>query len=121
MINKSTDNESVEGRKYKIVYEYVKNAWIPFRLIEMKHAIFTFILEHDYETMSEFINKIANEKIDLSMYRETYIMLHEKRIAPIALRTHIMRTKINKTKYIHVLFTQKKWLSFNLQELAHHQ
>jgi len=75
-----SDNESVEGREYQILYEYVKNAWIPFRLIEMKHVIFTFILEHDYESATAYINKIAGEKLDLSTYKETYMTLHKKRM-----------------------------------------
>lgn len=75
-----SDNESINGREYKIIYEYTQKAWIPFRLIEMKHAIFTFILEHDFERTSKFINKVANREINLSSYKEIYNSLHEKRI-----------------------------------------
>lgn len=74
------DDESIEERKYKILYEYIKNAWISFRLIEMKHVIFTFILEYDYEEMLKFINQFTDKAITLSEYKETYMMLHDKRI-----------------------------------------
>ena len=37
-------------RQNKIVYDYAKTAWTPFRLIEMKHIIFTFVLEYDCST-----------------------------------------------------------------------
>ena len=75
-----TECESVAGREYKVLYEYAQQAWEPFQLIEMKHIIFTFILEHDYETTSEFINKVADRKIDLSSYKESYQKLYKKRM-----------------------------------------
>ena len=75
-----SDNESIDGRAYSISYEYMKNAWVPFRLIEMKHVIFTFILEHDYEATIKYINKIAEKDLDFSAFKDTYISLHKKRM-----------------------------------------
>lgn len=72
-------NESVEDREYKIVYEYTKNMWTPFHLIEMKHVIFTFILENDFETASKFISEI-NKEIDLSKFEDTYEKMHHERL-----------------------------------------
>lgn len=75
-----SDNVSIDGREYSILYEYMKNAWVPFRLIEMKHVIFTFILEHDYDTTIKFINEIADKDLDFSAFKGTYTSLHEKRM-----------------------------------------
>ena len=74
------ENKSIEDRGYKIIYEYAKNTWIPFRLIEMKHIIFTFILEHDYEEMFQYVKKYSESAIDFSNYEKTYNDLHQKRV-----------------------------------------
>lgn len=74
------DNKTIEDREYKIIYEYARNTWIPFRLIEMKHIIFTFILEHAYEEMFQYVNKCSGSVIDFSNYEETYKALHKKRV-----------------------------------------
>lgn len=75
-----SENNSIGEREYEIIYEYIKKAWIPFRLIEMKHAIFTFILEYNFDTTLKFINGVANREIDLSSYEVTYQALHEERM-----------------------------------------
>ena len=73
-------NGMIASREYKIVYDYSKNTWKPFRLIEMKHVIFTFILENSFEDTSEFVNSIAGKTIDISKLKERYQGLHEKRL-----------------------------------------
>lgn len=71
---------SIADRQYKNLYEYAKSTWTPFRLIEMKHVIFTFILENDFHSLAEFISKTFSKKdIDLSGFEATYTELHHKR------------------------------------------
>lgn len=75
-----SNSDSVADRENKIIYEYAKNTWTPFRLIEMKHVIFTFILENDFQTLSTFINNTFGENVDISEFEASYMELHDKRI-----------------------------------------
>lgn len=69
-----------EERAYQIIYEYAKNSWMPFRIIEMKHVIFTFVLENDFLRLTRFIDEVLETHIDISGLRESYDNLHSKRI-----------------------------------------
>lgn len=73
-------NDNIDDREYKIVYEYSQDTWTPFLLIEMKHVIFTFILENDFDTTSRFINSIAGKYVDISSLKEEYQRLHIERM-----------------------------------------
>lgn len=70
----------VNEREDKIIYEFSKNTWVPFRLIEMKHIIFTFILESDYNTFSNFVKEHFDPTIDISNLEADYNALHKKRV-----------------------------------------
>lgn len=76
------EEDSIANREYKIIYEYAQNAWMPFRLIEMKHVIFTFILENDFDVLIDFIqtNFPDADLQNLSAFKESYTQLHEKRM-----------------------------------------
>ena len=76
----ATRNDTIANREYKIIHEYSKNTWTPFRLIEMKHVIFTFILENDFCTTSKFINDIAGRDVDISSIEKSYQELHLERM-----------------------------------------
>ena len=58
-----TEGTENEKREYKIIYEYAKNTWMPFRLIEMKHVIFTFILEHSFEEFCDYITNFTSSPV----------------------------------------------------------
>lgn len=71
---------SIQQREDKIIYEYAKSNWIPFRLIEVKHIIFTFILEEDFDRLIAFMQA---EKIDtkaIEPLKEQFNELHRKRL-----------------------------------------
>ena len=72
--------DDLSNRQYKIIYEYAQNMWTQFRLIEMKHVIFTFILENDFKSLQEFINCTFGEKVDISSLEASYTVLHKKRM-----------------------------------------
>ena len=75
-----TGNDTIDERESKIIYEYAKSTWEAFRLIEMKHIIFTFILENSFEELSTFIDTLADTKINLSNLAEEYNKLHKERL-----------------------------------------
>jgi len=77
---KETGNDTIDERESKIIYEYAKNTWESFRLIEMKHIIFTFILENTFEELITFIDTLTDAKIDLSDLTEEYNKLHTERL-----------------------------------------
>lgn len=71
-------NDSISDRSDTIIYNFSQN-WKQFRLIEMKHVIFTFILDNPFEQLKEFVLSFDN-KIDLSSFEKTYIELHNTRL-----------------------------------------
>ena len=77
---RAISNDTNAEREYKIICEYSKNTWTPFRLIEMKHVIFTFILEYSFRDTSDFINSVAGKAIDISKIKDKFQALHEKRL-----------------------------------------
>lgn len=72
------ENISISARADKIIYNYSKK-WTPFRLIEMKHVIFTFILENPFDKLTEFISKI-DKNINILDLETSYNELHTSRI-----------------------------------------
>lgn len=73
-------NDSISGREEKIIYEYSKSTWVPFRLIEMKHIIFTFILEDDFNTFEEYVKTKIDSTLDLSSLASEFDQLHSERL-----------------------------------------
>ena len=76
--------DSIQSREDKIIYCYAKDAWKPFRLIEVKHIIFSFALEENYDRLIAFMKsewpkeKEAFSKLDV--LEKEFNELHEKRI-----------------------------------------
>jgi len=74
-------NGTIEDREYKIVYDFAKKAWMPFQIIEMKHVIFTFILEYDFQETKDFIYQFTDDNIEkIEKLNDEYQELHKKRI-----------------------------------------
>ena len=76
--------ESIEERSNKIIYEFAQKTWMPFQLIEMKHIIFTFILENDFDSFLSFIKSTLSndgEPKALLELKERYDELHSKRMS----------------------------------------
>lgn len=74
------NGNNVDDRQYRIVYNYAKESWSPFRIIEMKHVIFTFILENRFEETLKFINTISDLNKELTPLEKEYNDLYNKRI-----------------------------------------
>ena len=91
--------DSISERSDKIIYDFSQN-WKAFHLIEMKHVIFTFILDNPFDKLIEFVRQFG-DTADLLSFEETYTKLHQERlrlkkswrIVPISERTFQM-TKI---------------------------
>ena len=77
---KDFSGDLIESREDTIVYEYAETSWTPFRLIEMKHVIFTFILEENYDAFVSFVRDSVNLSVDLQKLETPFNLLHEKRI-----------------------------------------
>lgn len=77
---KDFSGDLIESREDTIVYEYAERSWTPFRLIEMKHVIFTFILEENYDAFVSFVRDSVNLSVDLQKLETPFNLLHEKRI-----------------------------------------
>lgn len=54
-LNEVNEVKSNEDRKRRIVYKYSKVNWQPFKIIEVRNIITSFILEEDYEMFLLFI------------------------------------------------------------------
>lgn len=74
------NGNTIDDRQYRIVYNYANESWSPFRIIEMKHVIFTFILENTFEDTLRFINTISTIKEELDHLEKEYKNLYSKRI-----------------------------------------
>lgn len=71
-------NDSIADRSDKIIYDFAKR--LPsFCLIEMKHVIFTFILDYTFSELVSFVHQFDKDA-DMSSFEETYTQLHEQRI-----------------------------------------
>ena len=77
---KATSTQTFYERSNKIVYDFAEKTWVPFRLIEMKHIIFTFILEEDSNTFIQYVSDKFNETINIVDLVEEFDKLHNKRI-----------------------------------------
>lgn len=76
--------DSIQHREDKILYNYAKNAWEPFRLIEVKHIIFSFVLEENFDKLIAFMKSEWSEENDsfseLDELEEEFNELHKKRL-----------------------------------------
>lgn len=77
---KATSTQTFYERSNKIIYDFAEKTWVPFRLIEMKHIIFTFILEEDSNTFIQYVSDKFNETINIVDLVEEFDKLHNKRI-----------------------------------------
>ena len=76
----SESNDSIDDREYKIIFNYSKENWVPFRLIEMKHVILTFILENNYDAFIDFAKQWVEETEELANLKEEFNKLNIKRL-----------------------------------------
>ena len=70
--------DSISERSDKIIYDFSQN-WKAFHLIEMKHVIFTFILDNPFDKLIEFVRQFG-DTADLLSFEETYTKLHQERL-----------------------------------------
>ena len=77
---KDFSGDEIEAREERIVYEYSQKTWTPFRLIEMKHIIFTFILEEDFSVLEKYIKDNFDPSINLGDLSIKFDVLHERRL-----------------------------------------
>ncbi|SKC79899.1 hypothetical protein [Maledivibacter halophilus] len=72
---KECDFKDNEQRKYRLIYNYAKCNWTPFRVIEMSIVLASFVFEKGYGFIKEFIdeqnNIIIHRKDDLLSELET--------------------------------------------------
>jgi deoxycytidylate deaminase len=52
----SNDSESDDYRKYKIVYNYAKNNFRPYKIIEYRHILTYIILMHPFKELVGYLN-----------------------------------------------------------------
>ncbi|TWH83633.1 hypothetical protein [Sedimentibacter saalensis] len=71
---------SNEKRQYEIIYNYSKVNWEPFKVIEMKNVIFTFVLENSLKDFNDYIHINFDPILDMSDISEEYEEMHKKRI-----------------------------------------
>lgn len=71
---------NIDERQYEIIYNYSSHSWEPFRLIEMKHIIFTFIMENTFEELLDFIKDKIGEDLEIDQLRDQYNTIHLKRL-----------------------------------------
>lgn len=90
-IPKSNEFRTNEERKYKIVYNYCKEHWAKFRVIEMRNVITSFVLEKDYHTFYNFVEK----NIDRKYRSNVEILLNQE---DIRCEYEDMNTKRNEIK-----------------------
>lgn len=75
-----------DERQYQIIYDYLKptgvskSTWAPFKLIEMKHVIFSFIVENELDLFVDFIESITKQTVNLDKLSLEYQKLHETRL-----------------------------------------
>ena len=52
-----------DARKNRIIYNYIKNDWTPFRIIKASDVIFLYVLSESYDTFYQSFGKEENDKI----------------------------------------------------------
>ncbi|WP_202710313.1 dCMP deaminase [Sporosalibacterium faouarense] len=60
---KDCDFTENEQRKYRLVYNYAKCNWTPFRVIEMSTVLASFVFQEGYSPIKKFINEQKNIEI----------------------------------------------------------
>lgn len=88
---KTTDYDSNEQRKYQIVYNYIKQHWNPFFRISMTDVIFSFIIQHEYDTLFEELNSIIGEDFSRQIKDEL-----EQEFPNLATEYSYLNTEISK-------------------------
>lgn len=63
---KDSDFKDNEQRKYRIIYNYAKENWMPFKIIEMSIVLASFVFENGYECIKKFIEDQNDIKINRS-------------------------------------------------------
>ena len=58
---KSSLFDNDEERKYRVVYEYLKNQWVKFYHIKMSDIVSTFILELNFDEFNTLYTSILKE------------------------------------------------------------
>ena len=53
-----------DARKNRIIYNYIKNDWTPFRIIKASDVIFLYVLSEGYETFYQSFGKAENDKAE---------------------------------------------------------
>lgn len=53
-----------DARKNRIIYNYIKNDWTPFRIIKASDVIFLYVLAEGYETFYQSFGKAENDKAE---------------------------------------------------------
>jgi len=61
---KTTDFDSIEERKYQIIYNYAKQHWDGFISITMTDMIYSFILEKDFESFNKIYIDLFSQFYD---------------------------------------------------------
>ena len=74
-VNLNDDNNK---RKDNIVKEYIEKNWSPFFVIKVRDIISTFILDHTYDEVVDFVHNV-NNKLDFSPMKEMFEEVKNKR------------------------------------------
>lgn len=63
---KTLDFQSRDERKYEVIYKYIEaeNHWQPFSIISGSDIIFSFILEHGFDQLLEYVSQFRNVSAD---------------------------------------------------------
>lgn len=78
---KPTRRDTLENRQYEVIYNYAEATWEEFTLIEMKHIIFTFILENSFDDFIKFVQEEFHTKLNIGKnIKEKYNRMSEKRL-----------------------------------------
>lgn len=122
---KSGCSEDNEERKYSIAYNYVKKNWEPFKIIEMRNIITSFILEYDFDDLCNYIKDISTHNSqELIIYLEGNIknefnVLHKKR-DNIKLQTQENEDYLKEDEVYKFYFEELPEFTQNFKEALNH-
>ncbi len=95
-------------RKFRIVYNYLKHNWKPFKLISYNQVLMYLVLNQPFESLISFLDGLSNkldfsdEVMELYQIKAQYTNLQKKRLAQL--------------HKIHLLFTQRKRGKFDISK-----
>lgn len=95
---------SEDDRKKEIIYHYAEKNWQPFIKIEVKYIIFTFLLEHPFDRLRDFLNQ--NDK-----WEEFSRIVKEKKIKDLENRFNELHNKRLEFKKILEENKMKEYIS----------